>query len=138
MRQRNILISENDLLRLRDEIHVARSSWYAFTPMVEVLEARLRRARVVAPQELSKETITMNSRFQVRDPQDDSASTYTLVYPLEADHERGKVSVLSPLGVAVLGAQVGDFIWWTEAGESRSGRIESLSFQPEAVGAHHL
>ena len=42
------------------------------------------------------------------------------------------------LGLAALGTQVGEFIWWAEDGQSHSGRIARVLYQPEAVGAHHL
>ncbi|MGE5611704.1 MAG: GreA/GreB family elongation factor [Bacillota bacterium] len=138
MRGRPIVLTDTDVRRLRDEIRVARSSWATYTPAVDILEARLRRAQIVAPVAALRDTVTMNSRFQVRDLRSDETETLTLVYPLEADHQQQKVSVLSPAGLAALGAQVGDFIAWSDADESRSARIEGLLYQPEAAGHRHL
>lgn len=138
MRGRPIALTDRDLRRLRDEIRVARSSWATYTPTVDILEARLRRTQVAAPVEALRHTVTMNSRFRVRDLRSDETATFTLVYPFEADHAQQKVSVLSPVGLAALGAQVGDFIAWSDGQESRVARVESLLYQPEAAGDHHL
>lgn len=138
MSAQTLIITQPDLERLREHVHAARSSWRTYIPTVEILEQRLRRAQVVSPEEAPILTITMNSRFRIRDLRTGQSAIRTLVYPWEADEPAGKWSVLSPFGLAALGTQVGDFIWWNEDEESHTARIEDLCYQPESAGDRHL
>lgn len=59
--------------------------------------------------------------------------TYMLVYPYEANINRGRLSVLAPIGTALLGYRVGDIIEWPTPGGDRRLRVEAISFQPETT-----
>ncbi len=65
-------------------------------------------------------------------------SEYTLVFPKDADIESGRISVMSPIGTAILGYSVGDAIEWTVPAGTRRIRIEAVPYQPEAAGDYHL
>jgi regulator of nucleoside diphosphate kinase len=62
----------------------------------------------------------------------------TIVLPWEADPQSGCVSVLAPLGTALLGARIGETVTWSTGGTDRRLRIEELLYQPEAAGDFHL
>ena len=70
--------------------------------------------------------------------EDDEKETYTLVYPDEADINEGKLSVLAPLGTALLGMRVGDIVEFEAPAGTRRLKIERVLYQPEAAGDLHL
>jgi regulator of nucleoside diphosphate kinase len=63
---------------------------------------------------------------------------YTLVFPRDADTATGKISVLAPIGTAILGYRVGDMIEWQVPAGKRKLKIEEVIYQPEAAGDYHL
>jgi regulator of nucleoside diphosphate kinase len=112
-----ITISERDALRLRNLIatHAATN-----TENLEKLKAELDRAHIVPEPELPGNVIAMNSTVELEDLEDGEILTYTLVFPENADVESGKISILAPLGMAMLGFKVGDeFEWPVPAGTLR-------------------
>ena len=81
----------------------------------------------------------MNSRVRIKDLDSGEETVYTLVYPKDANIEEGKLSVLAPIGTALLGYQAGDIIeWLLPAGVLRRLKIKKVVFQPEAVGDYFL
>jgi regulator of nucleoside diphosphate kinase len=80
----------------------------------------------------------MNSKAQVRDLETNEIMTYTLVFPGNANIDDGKISVLAPVGTALLGHRAGEeFEWHVPAGPVRL-RVEEVLYQPEAAGHYHL
>jgi regulator of nucleoside diphosphate kinase len=105
---------------------------------LKTLRAELDQARVVPPSDIPPDVITMNSRAEVRDLDDNETMTYTLVFPAKANVDEGLISVLAPIGTAMLGHRVGDeFEWHVPAGPIRL-RVESVLYQPEAAGHYNL
>lgn len=112
-----ITISERDALRLQNMIQTHAA---ANTEHLEKLKAELERARIVPEAELPGNVIAMNSTVELEDLEDGEILTYTLVFPESADVESGKISILAPLGMAMLGFKVGDeFEWPVPAGTLR-------------------
>ena len=99
-----------------------------------VLEAELDRAHVVSPQEIPGDVVTMNSAVLVKDLDTGAEMALTLVFPSDAGLELGKISILAPVGTALLGYRVGDTIEWKVPGRIRRLRIERMIYQPEAAG----
>lgn len=102
------------------------------------LETELRRAAVLPPQEVPADVITMNSRVRLRDQDSGEEMTYTLVFPEQADPLEGKLSVLAPVGTALLGYRVGDEVEWEVPDGVRRLIVEELEYQPESAGDYHL
>jgi regulator of nucleoside diphosphate kinase len=105
------------------------------------LQEELARADVTEPARVPADTITMNSTARVRlqeAGQGDHEHELTLVYPRDADGSADKVSILAPVGSALLGLRVGDSIDWPMPG-GRSARLHVLGirYQPEASGDLH-
>jgi regulator of nucleoside diphosphate kinase len=100
------------------------------------LEHEIARAKVVEPQSVARDVVTMNSRVVLH--VDDDREELTLVYPRNADQRDRKLSVLSELGTAILGYQEGDRLDWTVADRTRRILIGKLVYQPEAFGDLHL
>jgi regulator of nucleoside diphosphate kinase len=134
---RNVVITEFDYDRLR---HLVESPKYRTTHAVLLsgLKEELERGKVVAPGDVPKGVVTMRSRVRVRDLKADETETYMLVYPEEADIELGKLSVLAPLGTALLGTRVGDVIEFDAPAGTRRLKVEKVLYQPEAAGDFHL
>jgi regulator of nucleoside diphosphate kinase len=131
----NRVLSANDRERLIPVVDRARSSWVTYAPFLEQLRAELRRRRAVPPSEVPGDVITMNSRFALSHPRAEGSVCYTLVYPEEESAQFGKVSVLSPMGAALLGARVGDEVCWISTDSPESATVQRLLYQPEADGS---
>jgi regulator of nucleoside diphosphate kinase len=99
------------------------------------LESELVRANVVSRDEIPEDVVTMNSRVVFENETTGERREVTLVYPGSADIDAGKVSVLVPIGTALLGLRVGQSIdWELPGGETQRYRIVDVPFQPEAAG----
>jgi len=96
------------------------------------LEEELDRAIIVESKDIPKQVITMNSKFCLRNLADNKVHILTLVYPHEADISKGKLSILAPIGVAVIGYRVCDIIEWEVPKGAIRIRVESIIYQPEA------
>ncbi|MGV8922045.1 MAG: nucleoside diphosphate kinase regulator [Thermomonas sp.] len=105
------------------------------------LQDELARAEVLAPGDMPADVITMNSTAFVR-LEDGELGNHehelTLVYPRDADGSADKVSILAPVGSALLGLRVGDAIDWPMPG-GRNARLHVLAirYQPESAGELH-
>lgn len=104
----------------------------------EDLSREIERGTEVAPTEVGADVVTMNSTVRVTDLESGTAHVYTIVFPSDADYEKGRVSILSPAGTALLGARIGDEVTWSASETLRRVRIEELLYQPEAAGDFHL
>ena len=94
---------------------------------------------LVVPQaDCPPDVVTMNSALRIRDPRNRAPEEFTLVYPAESDALSGRISVLAPLGLAVLGARAGDVIKWQVPAGVRTFTVEAILYQPEAAGDFHL
>lgn len=134
MNPRVIYITEADRRRLRLLIEGMKNSG----DDLRGLRIELEQARVVAPADIPPDVITMNSKARLRDLDTDEEMTYTLAFPGNASIEHDRISVVAPIGTAMLGHRVGDeFEWKVPAGSIRL-RVEEVMYQPEAAGDRHL
>ncbi|QIQ20902.1 nucleoside diphosphate kinase regulator [Zophobihabitans entericus] len=131
----SIMVSGLDYNRLMNLIDsVANQN----LPSVETLEMELERAEVIDSDKMPANIITMNSTAVVTDSKG-TERRLTLVYPRDANFDEGKISILAPVGVAILGLSVGQSINWAlPNGESIKLKIQSIEFQPEAAGEFTL
>jgi regulator of nucleoside diphosphate kinase len=129
-----ILLSSLDLKRLEallDKMSPAEAERH------EALASELARAEVVEPTAMPANVVTMNSRVTFEDEATGDATTVTLVYPSAAG-AAGTVSILAPVGSALLGLAKGQHIDWpTPDGHERRLRVLDISYQPEAAGDLH-
>jgi regulator of nucleoside diphosphate kinase len=104
----------------------------------QALEAELLRASVVQPSEVPSDVVTMNSTVRFRVLNSGDVFTLTLVYPKDMDDTGAKISILAPIGTALLGLSQGDEIDWPKPGGGVVRvRIEEVAFQPERAGHYH-
>jgi regulator of nucleoside diphosphate kinase len=132
------IVSDADMERVIERIRQARNSWTTYAPLLDWFRAGLDGTEAVPPAEMPDDVITMNSRFAVMDLKSGESIGYTLVYPEDESPERGKLCVLSPMGMALLGARVGDIVHWNGASGPGSAEVLRLLYQPEAAGDRHL
>ncbi len=138
MSVKNIVITELDRDRLTDLIMNVQSEGYHGSIYLEKLRAELDRAQIVLPQEIPMDAITMNSKVVLLDLDTREEETYTLVYPENANPSEGRVSILAPIGTAMLGYRVGDVFEWDVPAGKRQLEVERILFQPEAAGQFEL
>lgn len=131
---REIYVTERDLRRLRallgtttqwnprDKEHVAR------------LQKELDVAVVVRPTAIPSDVVTMNSQVRVTDLQTGESMVWTLVFPKIADVVRHRISVLAPIGVALIGCRAGDVVTLDVPSGRYQLRIDEVVYQPEAAG----
>lgn len=133
-----IYITEFDHKRLKGLIKYAGESWdKRVAQHLEQLDEELDRAEIVQPEQIPPDVITMNSTFRLTDLAAGEKVVYTLVFPGKADSATGRISVLAPIGTAVLGYRVGDVVEWRVPAGSRKFRVEKLLYQPEAALDYH-
>lgn len=98
------------------------------------LEGELARAVIVSRGEIPHDVVTMNSRVLFENETTGERREVTLVYPHEADIDTGKISVLVPVGTALLGLRVGQSIdWELPSGDTHRYRIIDVPYQPEGA-----
>lgn len=106
---------------------------------VDTLEEILDLARVVHREKVPGNVVTMNSRVLFEDAHTDEQGTVTIVYPADVDPPSGKISVLSPVGAALLGEAEGSEVELPlPHGQLRRIRISNVLYQPEAQGDYVL
>ena len=120
--------------------HLVESPQYrvSHAALLATLKQELDRSEVVPPNSVPRGVVTMHSRVRVRDLKGGDTETYTLVYPDEADIDDGKLSVLAPLGAALLGTRAGRVVEVAAPGGPRRVKVERVLYQPEAAGDYHL
>ena len=133
-----IHITELDYDRLTGLIDRTRESNGVDREYLNKLETELDRGEIVDPKDIPANVVTMRSQVRLKDLVSGESNTYSLVFPTEADFARGKISVLAPIGTAILGYRQGDTIEWPVPSGLRRLKIEEILYQPESAGDHDL
>lgn len=108
-------------------------------PHIKELESEIARAEVIQDSiKVPGDVITMRSRVRLRNLGRGSVADYTLVYPAEADVEQLRISVLAPLGTAMIGYRAGSEFEVNLPVGPTTFRVEEILYQPEAAGDLHL
>ncbi|WP_430972555.1 GreA/GreB family elongation factor [Sunxiuqinia rutila] len=100
------------------------------------LTEEINRAAKVESKAIAPDYVTMNSKVEVLDPDTKRVMTFQLVYPEEANLKNGKISVLSPMGSALLGYKAGDTISFNVPKGIKKMEIKSILYQPESQGEY--
>jgi regulator of nucleoside diphosphate kinase len=137
MNSQNPYMTEFDLARLRDVLQ-ARISVGRDRDHLDSLEQELDRAHVVDASAIPRDVVTMNSQVRIEDVDTGLESVYTLVFPSDASIAEKRISILAPIGTALLGSRVGATIDWPVPAGRRTVRIKDVLYQPEAAGDYHL
>ena len=134
----SIYITQPDYNRLSGLIDRTRERNGVDKEYLNKLEAELERAEIVAPKDIPADVVTMRSKVRLKDLVSGESNTYSLVFPTEADFAEGKISVLAPIGTAILGYRRGDTIEWPVPSGLRKLKVEEILYQPEAAGDREL
>jgi regulator of nucleoside diphosphate kinase len=132
LRLRPMTLSHDDYQKLKSLLTSRLTCALSDPIMLRSLNQELQRAKLVPPGELNDVIVGMNATITLRDLQSDGVETYTLVYPAHADIANRRLSVLSPVGVEVLGCRCGDNIGWLTHSGWRMMTIEKV------VSSSHL
>lgn len=132
----NIYISSLDKNRIMKIMEDMYLDGRAPDKTVKKLEAELDRAITVNPQNMPRDVVTMNSRVLLH--LDDEDIEVSLTYPEEADLSSMKLSVFSPIGMAILGYREGCSVEWAVPSGKAMIDIKKILYQPEASGDYHL
>lgn len=102
------------------------------------LKKELQYAKTFPQDKISRNIVTMNSRARLREITSGREIEITITYPQDADPKEQKVSVFSPIGVALLGCREGDITSWRVPGGIGRFKVEEVLYQPEAEGHYYL
>jgi len=138
MTPRDIYITEFDLTRLRDVLKARVNAEVRDRDHLDSLENELDCAHVVDPSAVPHDVVTMNSQVRIEDVDTGMENVYTLVFPSDAGIQEKKLSILAPIGTALLGARAGETVDWPVPAGVRTVRIKDVLYQPEAAGHYHL
>ena len=125
-----IFITKNDHKKLTDLI----SEKWPPDDYVKALLSELNRAEIKEPKKIPRDVITMNSQVSLVDIDSGEKLVYWLVFPRDGDVGKNKISVLSPIGCALLGYHASDIITLKVPNGERKLRVEKILHQPEAAG----
>jgi len=129
-----IHITSQDKARLEDLLAEVKTKHARSWGDLEALDAELHRAVVLDPHDVPHDVITMNSSAELVDLDTGEILTLTVVFPADADMEQNKISVLAPIGAAMLGYRLGDEFQWNVPQGIRRIKVIKIHYQPEAAG----
>lgn len=132
---KHLYITEHDAEQLRHLIEIGSMMDAAH---LESLEEELSHANIVSPKKIPPDIITMNSTVRVKDMDSGEEKTYTIVFPNRVTMVQNAVSVLAPIGTALLGYREGDLIEWEVPAGTRRYKVLKIVYQPERDGENGL
>jgi len=135
---RAIFITRTDQERLGKLIQLKEEFASDSKTHLEELKSELKRAVIIEPQAIPADVITMRSQVLLKDLSNGEEMICTLVYPDEADMLAGKISILAPIGMAILGYRENDQVERAIPGGIALLKVEKVLFQPEASGNFDL
>lgn len=134
MSRPTIIINELDAERID---RLLEQPAFASLPVADALNAELDRAQMCTPQNMPHDVVTMNSKVKFRDLTTGEMRVRTLVYPAQMTDSATQLSVLAPVGAALIGLRAGDTINWAlPGGTSTHLEVLELLWQPEAAGEY--
>ncbi|RCX10236.1 nucleoside diphosphate kinase regulator [Extensimonas vulgaris] len=130
-----IILSSLDLERIEAVLAALPASVF---PGKAELQAELDRADVAEPQAIPPTVVTMNSTVRFAIAETGKEFCLTLVYPRDMDGSADRISILAPVGAALLGLSVGDELTWPgPGGKTMTVRVQEVVYQPERAGELH-
>jgi regulator of nucleoside diphosphate kinase len=131
--QPQIIMTDKDYGRLSQLLEQENSE------ETEKLWDEISRAQIVSQTEVPSDVVTMNSLVRVKDIQSGKERDLIIVYPNQADVYLGKISILVPIGIALIGLRVGQSIdLVVPNGKTKRVQVTEVSYQPEAHKAYSL
>lgn len=125
-------ITANDRQRLRELVSSVIQSQPRLRETLQPLQTELERAEVLERWNIPATTVVMGSRVEIEDVESGEVDAYTLVYPEQADIATGRLSILAPIGTAIIGFSAGDTFTWKTPGGPRQLRLRKVEAPAEA------
>ena len=135
MDNKRIIINSRDYAKLRQLIGANPSPENQY---IKNLEHELSNAMLLDPEKIPPDVITMNTRVCFSEADESEDFIYTIVYPEDADIEQGRISVLAPIGTALLGYRTGDKVSWKVPAGVKTFIVKKILYQPESEGNYYL
>ncbi len=132
MTENHLLITDADANQLRMLLEGTDLRSERDRVQLDVLEEEIERARIVPQAQIPPDVVTMRSRVRIVDMRTGEQLVYQIVYPHEANYAAQKISILAPIGMALLGYSAGTEIEWQVPSGSRRLRIEAVEQQSNA------
>jgi regulator of nucleoside diphosphate kinase len=133
VKSRPIIVTDADMDRLSRLVRALKHSLFRDQLQLESLEHALESAEVTSSERIPKGVIRMNSRIRVLDFDTQKKTLYMLGFPENADISAGRISVLAPVGIALLGRRQGDVIEAKVPGGARRLKVEWVSQRPQTA-----
>jgi regulator of nucleoside diphosphate kinase len=127
-----------DLDRIRGFLELATEGGSERYRYLVGLKQELNTSLILPPEVMPPDVVTMNSQVRIHDSGTRNTVVVTLVFPQEADYDQKKVSLLAPLGAALLGRHAGEKVCYDAPGGRTAILIEEILFQPEAAKQYSL
>lgn len=129
-----IILSKLDYSRIHKCIHDARLMKTIGAKEAENLLSELDSAKIVEPDKIPNDVVTMNSIVKISFPDSKKTLQFQIVYPDQADMKGNKISIFSPVATALIGYRVSDEIQWIVPSGLTKLRIDEIIYQPESAG----
>jgi len=133
MQTPNIQITQSDYNKLQDLLKTMPTVRPEDKACREALSREIMRAKIKPSEEIPDDVITLNSRARLIDLKTKEVLDLTIVLPEDVDVQEGRISILAPLGTAMLGFRQGDIFEWNVPGGQSRFQVETVLFQPEAT-----
>jgi regulator of nucleoside diphosphate kinase len=133
-----IILSRVDFARIKKSIYEARQNKTVSAAELDRLTNEIDGARIVEPNEIPSDVVTMNSIVSISFPKAKKNVEFQIVYPGEASLKDNKISILSPVATALIGYKEGDEIEWIVPAGLTTIKISKIIYQPEAAGEFDL
>ncbi|HNQ46672.1 MAG TPA: nucleoside diphosphate kinase regulator [Syntrophorhabdus sp.] len=135
MRKREIFVTQRDMERLQALIEIGGRQDAAY---LESLEEELDQAKVVDPKDIPNDVVTMNSTVLIKDLDSNEEKTLVLVFPGKTNINENAISILAPLGTALIGYREGDIIDWEVPSGKKRIQVIKVVYQPERAGDYQV
>jgi len=110
--EQSLMLAKDDLDVIMGYIRLGLSRNTFSRKEAEELESELKRARVVSKEELPDDVVRLNSSVTIKDEKENRVLQVTVVTPEKADIKQWKISILSPIGTALIGFSKGQRVAW--------------------------
>jgi regulator of nucleoside diphosphate kinase len=133
-----LILNRLDYSRIQKCINDAKQFKSINATEAESLKKELNSAKIVEPQEIPANVVTMNSIVKISFLNSDKHIEFRIVYPDQANLKENKISIFSPIATALIGYKVADEIEWIVPAGLTKIRIDEIIYQPEAAGNYNL
>ncbi|SMO86248.1 nucleoside diphosphate kinase regulator [Fodinibius sediminis] len=133
-----IILSSLDYERIYDSIRKAQDKGAISDNEAESLAAELEQAKILEPQEMPHNVVTMNSKVKISFVESGKRVELKIVYPEDANIEKNLISIFSPIAAALIGYSEGETIDWIVPSGPTRIKVDEIVYQPEAAGHYDL